>query len=45
MKILTMESLKGTTQGEDLYEKVSGVIERLKLGVNLPMSPQMDRQT
>ncbi|KAJ4945770.1 hypothetical protein JOQ06_023448 [Pogonophryne albipinna] len=26
-----MESLKGTTRGEDLYGSVSGVIERLKL--------------
>ncbi|KAJ8014631.1 hypothetical protein DPEC_G00017640 [Dallia pectoralis] len=26
-----MESLKGTTRGEDLCDKVSGVIERMKL--------------
>lgn len=30
-EFLTMESLKGTTRGEDLYNSVSGVIERLKL--------------
>ena len=28
---LTMESLKGTTRGEDLYKQVSAVIERMKL--------------
>lgn len=26
-----MESLKGKTRGEDLYEQVSAVIERMKL--------------
>jgi len=26
-----MESLKGTTRGEDMYDRVSGVIKRLKL--------------
>ena len=30
-EFLTMESLKGTTRGEDLYNQVSAVIERMKL--------------
>lgn len=30
-EFLAMESLKGKTRGEDLYDSVSGVIERLKL--------------
>lgn len=30
-EFLTMESLEGTTGGDDLYERLSGVIERLKL--------------
>ncbi|XP_055789483.1 general transcription factor II-I repeat domain-containing protein 2-like [Salvelinus fontinalis] len=30
-ELLSMESLKGKTRGEDLYEQVSAVIERMKL--------------
>ena len=30
-EFLTMESMKGTTRGEDLYNQVSAVIERMKL--------------
>jgi len=30
-EFLTMESLKGTTRGEDLYDRVSTVIENMKL--------------
>ena len=33
-ELLAMESLKGTTQGEDLFLKVTGVINRFKLPWN-----------
>ncbi|XP_027861956.1 general transcription factor II-I repeat domain-containing protein 2-like [Xiphophorus couchianus] len=46
-ELLSMESLKGKTRGEDLYEQVSAVIERMKLpwsklaGVTTDGSPNL----
>lgn len=34
-EFLAMESLKGNTRGEDLYDRVSAVIKRMKLLVNV----------